>query len=120
MIIYTRHVKPYGFKANTIWSDAKSAMSYYIVEPKHNRVTGIMNFSGGNTLFRFNLTPTQFKQYQAGKLILVPPGCCCPTAGKTPTMYNCKILSDFDVPNFKALRTLLELHGYVSKKDANE
>lgn len=115
MNIYTRHVKPYGFKANTIWADAKYANSYYVVEPKHKRITGIMNY-GINTLFRFQLTLAQFKRYQAGKLILIPPGCCCPTAGKTPTTEKCEILSDTIIENLKELRALLEKHGYVATK----
>ncbi len=68
-----RNLGPVGFKYAGLFSTKNSIGLFYRKQP--DRVE-FANWP--HTLGYFALTPGQMKKFEAGKLALVPPGCCSP------------------------------------------
>ena len=75
-LVYTKQVKPLGFKGSGMFCDSKWHLNYYRTFPKERTVVGICGGVVPEGVWRFELTAAQMKAFKNGQLSLIPPGCC--------------------------------------------
>jgi hypothetical protein len=108
MIIRNKHAEQLGFKSSDLFKGGQRAASsiYYKVESKELRVIYLSNYSNQH-IGVFYLTPKEMRKYQAGRLSLIPDGCCSP--GRESQKNDPAIVYSGDIKDFRHLRKLLSL-----------
>lgn len=102
MLVYKRHVEPLGFKGSSMFSDTKCCSFYYRKLPEACAVLVVSNEASKNRIQVFRLEPSQYKEFEKGKLSLIPDGCCNPSGGKS--IEHSDILFDGIFKNAKHIR----------------
>lgn len=105
MIIRQRYLRERGYKGSSIWADSAYSSFYYKSFPEKRAVVGIGNIARHN-IFVFRLTPVQYREFQRGRLSLIPPDCCNAT-GK-PSLDNYQILHQGEFTSHRELHARLD------------
>lgn len=108
-LMYTRQVRPLGFKGSGVFVDSAWHLNYYRTFPKQRVVLGICGGMVPDGVWRFDLTCKQMKAFQKGKLSLVPPGCC--SASHRPSLEDPKWVHEGEIKNLRHLKQILATTG---------
>lgn len=110
-LIYTRQIRPLGFKGSGMFVDSKWHLNYYRTFPKERVVLGICGGLLGDDegVWRYELSTKQMKAFQSGKLSLVPPGCC--SASGRPYLESYKWVYEGTIKNLRHLKQILITTG---------
>jgi hypothetical protein len=105
MNILRKHVGHLGFKGTHVMGGSFQSC-WYRVFPKERVVIAIQNLSNAG-VYRFDFTRAEMRRFLDGKLSLLPPGSCAPTAKEVKT--DLKTIHEGE---FKRVKTLYKvLHG---------
>lgn len=105
MKIYLRHVKPFGFKGSSMFSDAKWSLMYYHNDTKNRRITVVSNQTP-QYVAQYQLTDKEMQAFNRGTLGITPPGCCNATGGNSITTSPQTIIQR-DIKDKKDLAAIL-------------
>jgi hypothetical protein len=107
MHIKTKQIEPLGFKGSGMYDHAASYNHYYRKDKKNSCIIGVTQLYPP-TVFSFPLTKKQFTEFEAGKLSLVPPGCCNASGGKHIDHDKCTVHHEGEIKNMRHLKEILE------------
>lgn len=112
-----KQVEPFGFVGTGMYKQAPTHWMYYRKDFTNKHVQFMLNSEPEQTVGVFELTPAQFNQFTSGKLSLIPPGGCDPSALGRPSVANPKIIFKGRVKTISHLMHLFGLsHVYAHHK----
>ena len=106
MNVCRKHVESLGFKGNGMYPYSQYHTHFYQEDAKAHTITVIGNLVP-QTISHFHLTPSQFTDFQDGKLSLIPNGCCNPAGGRS--LERSEILFRGDIKNLRHLKKILDV-----------
>lgn len=105
MYIKTKQIEPLGFKGSGMYDSASSFNYYYKKDPLNHRIIGIVNIFP-QSVYSYQLTPNEYKQFENNKLGIIPPGCCSASGRKCKENYTLHYEGEFK--NMKHVRKILD------------
>lgn len=112
MYLSTKDVKKIGFKGSGMFVDSKYNHFYYATVPNKKQVYIIDNYD--QSVSHFSLSEMELKNFNKGKLSLIPIGCCSVGGGKCkyyPTLdFNGDFKESFRTKN-KTIEFIKKLMG---------
>lgn len=108
----------YGFKGNSIFTDAKSHSLYYKKFPACRCVLVVANYNIPQSIQVFRLTPRDYRSFRRGNLSLVPVGCCHPTPGRF--LNSPDVLWEGDFKDWRHVVSLVQEYEQKILKEAQQ
>jgi hypothetical protein len=108
-LIYTRQVRPLGFKGSGMFDSSRWHLNYYRVFHKERVILGICGGLDPDGVWRYDLTSKQMKAWEANKLSVTPPGCC--SASQRSSLKAYKWVHEGTIKNLRHLKQILATTG---------
>lgn len=111
MQLYVKDVEKIGFKGSGLFDDSKWFHFYYAKKPALKKIYVIDSIE--QTISHFDLSAKEWKEFERGKLSLIPIGCCCATGGKYKDNPSIDFQGDFKTVFGTKNKTLKFIEGLI-------